>query len=113
MAAVSTRVHLAVAVADLTQSVAEYSRLLGHSPVVVVPGEYALWRTPELNFSIRKTGDAPGSVRHVGFERDDATEFSKYVDANGLVWETFSRVHQADEITALWPEARYDLREEK
>jgi len=110
MEAPSTRVHLAVAVADLIGSVAEYSRLFGQPPVLVVPGEYALWRTRELNFSIRKSGDAPGTVRHVGFERDDAPEFSKYVDSNGLVWETFSSMHQAGEIAALWPDAKYDPR---
>lgn len=97
------RVHFAVAVADLAQSIAEYSKLLGQPPVVVVPEEYALWRTAELNFSIRRTADVAGTVRHVGFEREDAAAFSTHVDVNGLVWETFSSRHQAAEIAALWP----------
>jgi hypothetical protein len=102
------KVHLAVAVADLEKSVAEYSRLLGAPPVVIVPNEYALWRTTELNFSVRRTQDAAGTVRHVGFERDDATQFTKHVDANGLVWETFNRFDQAKEIASLWPHIPYD-----
>jgi len=102
------KVHLAVAVANIETSVEEYSRLLGARPVVIVPGQYALWRTTELNFSIRRTDDAAGTVRHVGFERDDALEFTKHVDANGLVWETFNRFDQAKEIASLWPHVPYD-----
>ncbi|HKO93735.1 MAG TPA: VOC family protein [Polyangiaceae bacterium] len=102
------KVHLAVAVADIEKSVEEYSQLLGARPVVVVPGQYALWRTAELNFSIRHTKEAAGTVRHVGFERDDAREFTKHVDANGLVWESFNRFDQAKEIAALWPHVPYD-----
>lgn len=102
------KVHLAVSVSDVDVSVAEYTRLLGRAPVVVVPGEYALWRTEVLNFSIRRTTEAPGQVRHVGFEREDAPHFSEYRDVNGLVWETFGKTQQADEIKATWPDTSYD-----
>lgn len=46
--------HLALAVSNIEQSVADYSARLGVLPVVVVPGEYALWRAEALNLSIRK-----------------------------------------------------------
>jgi hypothetical protein len=101
------KVHLAVAVADIEKSVAEYTRLLGSLPVHVVPGEYALWRTEVLNFSIRRVEGEVGRVRHVGFERDDAMSFQEYRDLNGLVWETFSKEEQAREILATWPDEPY------
>ncbi len=101
------RVHIAVAVKDIAESVPEYTQLLGTEPEVVVENEYALWRTPVLNFSIRQTAQGSGTVRHVGFERDDAERFVEYRDINGLIWETFTPEQQAAEIRALWPHA-YD-----
>jgi hypothetical protein len=101
------KVHLAVAVKDLETSVAEYTRVLGSAPDLVIRGQYALWRTPILNLSIRCTGERAGTVRHVGFERDDATTFEEYRDVNGLTWETFNKHHQADEIRSLWRDVDY------
>ncbi len=102
------KVHISVAVKDLAESVAEYTKLLSAEPVLVIPSEYALWRTPVLNFSIRQTDQAVGSVRHIGFERDDAQKFVEHRDVNGLVWETFTAEQQAEEIRAHWPSAVYD-----
>lgn len=102
------KVHLAVAVTDLEISVAEYTRLIGAAPDLVIPGQFALWRTPILNMSLRCTGQAAGTVRHVGFERDDATRFEEYRDVNGLTWETFNKHHQADEIRAVWGDVAYE-----
>lgn len=101
------KVHLAVAVLDVAASVAEYSAMLGREPDLVIAPDYALWRTETLNLSIRKTGEAPGVVRHVGFERDDATAFEAYTDQNGLLWETFSKHHQAEEIRSAWKDVDY------
>jgi hypothetical protein len=101
------RAHLAIAVKDIDESVREYSRLLGQAPDLVVPGAYALWRTPVLNLSIRLTADGAGTVRHVGFERDDAPAFNAYRDCNGLLWEDFNKQHQADEINATWSDTGY------
>ena len=71
-------------------------------------GEYALWRTDTLNLSIRQDLQcAPGSLRHLGFEDDTAPSFSSGPDIHGIVWERFQAQHQADEINALWPEAKY------
>ena len=99
--------HLALAVSNIEQSVADYSARLGVLPVVVVPGEYALWRTETLNLSIRKTSEPSGTMRHLGWEDTEATEFSTEADCNGIIWEKFSAFHQAQEINEIWPKANY------
>ena len=99
--------HLALAVSNIEQSVADYSARLGVLPVVVVPGEYALWRTETLNLSIRKTSETPGIMRHLGWEDEKAAELSTETDCNGIVWEKFAASHQAQEINEIWPNANY------
>lgn len=99
--------HLALAVSNVEQSVADYSARLGVLPVSVVPGEYALWRTATLNLSIRKTSEPSGTMRHLGWEDTEATEFSTETDCNGITWENFSASHQAQEINEIWPNANY------
>lgn len=95
--------HIAVAVTDIEATVQEYSRRLGTAPTLVVPDEYALWRTETLNFSIRKTKDAPGTVRHIGWEDPTAVGFTRETDTNGLLWERFTEQGQQEEISRLWP----------
>ena len=97
----SKKFHIALEVSNIAASVSEYSARLGCEPAVVVGGEYALWRTDPLNFSIRK-GAQPGKLRHLGFEDSGASEFSKETDVNGLVWERFTADQQRDEILKLW-----------
>ena len=97
--------HIAVAVSDLEATLQEYSYRLGMEPVLVVADEYALWRTATLNFSIRKTKDAPGTVRHIGWEDPAAVGFTRETDANGLLWEHFTAQDQQEEIAKLWPSA--------
>ena len=99
------RFHIALAVADVAQSVIDYSGRLGADPVVVVPGEYALWRTESLNFSIRQTRERPGTLRHVGWEDASAPGFATQQDVNGLTWEHFCPAAQSEEIRRLWPDA--------
>jgi len=99
------RFHIALSVADVDESVIDYSRRLGVDPAVVVPGEYALWRTEILNFSIRQTHEQPGALRHVGWEDADASGFAVQKDVNGLTWEHFSPVAQTEEIRRQWPNA--------
>jgi hypothetical protein len=101
------KVHLAIAVESLERSIAEYTKLLGVAPALVIPGQYALWRNDLLNLSIRCSGESKGTVRHVGFERDDATKFEEYRDCNGLLWETFNKHHQAEEIRSVWKDVSY------
>ena len=101
------RFHLAVGVADIASAVLDYSRRLACDPVVVVDGEYALWRTETLNFSIRKTTEEAGLLRHLGWEDAGATAFYAEKDVNGILWESFSAQQQADEIQQLWPSTQY------
>ncbi|MFL6647251.1 MAG: hypothetical protein ACJ8KO_04755 [Sulfurifustaceae bacterium] len=100
------RFHLALGVADVERSITEYTDRLSAPPQVVVPGEYALWRTASLNFSIRRSGEKPGTLRHVGWEDSDAAGFVVIEqDGNGLAWERFNAEAQAEEIRRLWPAA--------
>jgi len=99
--------HLALAVSNIEQSVADYSARLGVLPAVVVSGEYALWRTEALNLSIRKISETSGSLRHLGWEDTEAGEFSTETDCNGIIWEKFAASHQAQEINEIWPSANY------
>lgn len=95
--------HIALSVKDLKTSIEDYSRYLGQAPVRVIEGEYALWRTDTLNFSIRREVQSAGNLRHLGWEDSNAQEFSKTQDVNGIVWENFSASLQEKEIQALWP----------
>ncbi len=95
--------HLALAVSSIEQSVADYSARLREPPVLIVPGEYALWRTAALNLSIRKTNEPAGTMRHLGWEDTEAEGFSIDADCNGITWERFSASQQAQEIQEIWP----------
>lgn len=101
------RFHLAIAVSDLAASVADYTTRLQADPVLVIPGEYALWRTEALNVSIRQLPGHAGQIRHVGWEDDAASGFTAERDADGLLWEHFTSQQQAEEIRALWPDVAY------
>ncbi len=98
------RVHIALGVRDLERSIDDYRAMLGLSPELVIPGQYALFRTDELNLSLRVQDGEP-KVRHLGFEDDAATEFSVTRDSLGFEWERFARQNQLDEIREAWPEA--------
>ncbi len=102
------RFHIAVGVVDVQRSIEDYSRRLECLPSVVVPGEYALWRTAALNFSIRRSAGGVGAVRHLGWEDALATEFSQDTDVNGIVWEQFSAEQQRKEIEDTWPAREAD-----
>lgn len=97
------RFHIAIGVQNIEASVQEYSQRLAAEPELVIPGEYALWRTDSLNFSIRKVEADIGKVRHLGWEDETASEFSKEPDINGIIWERFAAQHQAQEIQQIWP----------
>ena len=102
------RLHIAIATHDITATVQDYTQRLGAEPVVVVPGEYALWRTETLNVSVRQDSTCePGALRHLGWEDDEAPIFTTDTDCNGLLWEQFAAHHQAAEIHEIWPNAHY------
>jgi hypothetical protein len=98
--------HIALGVADITACVDDYSERLQAQPAVVVPGEYALWRTAHLNFSVRKVEAAfVGQLRHLGWEDPHAEAFSRSEDCNGVQWEHFNLQQQLEEIALAWPGA--------
>jgi hypothetical protein len=96
------RFHIALAVTDLTDSIADYSRRLGHSPTAVVQGKYAMWRTEQLNFSISQLPERAGQLRHLGFEDESASGFAEERDVNGVVWEFFSPSGQDEKILEMY-----------
>ncbi|KRF02169.1 hypothetical protein ASG87_11915 [Frateuria sp. Soil773] len=96
------RFHIALAVADLDASIADYSARLGQPPHTVVAGTYAMWRTDQLNFSINRDPARAGQLRHVGFEDDDARGFTCEADVNGIAWENFSTVAQDLKIISTY-----------
>ena len=96
------RFHIALAVADLDASIADYSRRLGTRPAAVVPRKYALFRTEQLNFSINQLPERAGQLRHLGFEDDDAHGFSSTHDVNGIEWELFSPADQDAKIPEVY-----------
>lgn len=101
------KVHIAISVKDIKTSIKEYSEFLQSSPALVIADEYVLWRTDELNLSLRKTNEEVGVIRHLGFEDDKLKGFDEFKDSNGVVWELFNKQAQANEINELWPDAKY------
>ena len=100
------KIHIAIGVSDIERSVKDYSKRLG-MPSFVVPNEYALWRTECVNFSIRRVAESPGTLRHLGWEDQTASDFTQDTDVNGIVWERFNANHQAEEIKDAWPQSNY------
>ncbi len=96
------RFHIALAVRDLGESIADYSRRLGQVPNAVVEGKYAMWRTDLLNFSINEMPERAGQLRHVGFEDDAVEGYSSSTDVNGLLWEAFSVEEQDSRIVEMY-----------
>lgn len=96
------RFHIALAVADLTASIRDYSARLGVEPTAVVAGKYAMWRTSQLNFSINQMPQRAGQLRHLGFEDSAAGEFSSDHDVNGIEWELFSPKAQDEKIVEVY-----------
>ena len=100
------RFHIAIAVRDLEESIADYSARFNQEPAAVVPGKYAMWRTDLLNFSINQmpaeTKMRPGQLRHVGFEDDAVTGYASTIDVNGIEWESFSQKEQDERIVAAY-----------
>jgi hypothetical protein len=96
------RFHIALAVADLARSIQDYSARLGSRPAVVVAGKYAMWRTPQLNFSISEQPHCAGQLRHLGFEDEAATGFSVERDLDGIEWELFSPAAQDSKIREMY-----------
>ena len=100
--------HIALAVPNIEESVRDFSIRLGKEADLVIPGEYALWRTEALNLSIRRVPfDESTQLRHLGWENPEAEAFTSHVDSNGLLWEEFNAFQQATEIEKAWPGTNY------
>jgi catechol 2,3-dioxygenase-like lactoylglutathione lyase family enzyme len=120
------RLHVHVAVADLTTSIGFYSNLFDSAPTVV-KDDYAKWMLddPRVNFAISDRAAAPG-LDHLGIQVDSGEELAELAgrlkaagqvtrdqqaatccyarsdkswvnDPSGLRWETF---HTFGEATA-------------
>ena len=101
------RIHVALAVANLDDAIADTRRRLGVEPCVVVPGTYALFRTACANLSLTENAEQAGQLRHLGIEDPEAPAFTAEPGPDGFVWERFTAEQQADEINTHWPEANY------
>ena len=98
------RFHIALAVANLENSIKDYSQRLAQEPTVVVAEKYAMWRTDTLNFSINQIPERAGQLRHLGFEDEAKKGFSSDFDTNGLEWEHFSPNAQDQKIVEMYGE---------
>ncbi|HEX4181479.1 MAG TPA: ArsI/CadI family heavy metal resistance metalloenzyme [Caulobacteraceae bacterium] len=118
------RLHVHVAVDDITHSVGFYSTLFGAAPSVV-KDDYAKWMLddPRVNFAISSRGVAAG-LDHLGIQVEEAEELSRIAgrlkdagagafdetavtccyaqgdktwveDPSGLRWETFRTFGEA------------------
>jgi len=118
------RMHIHVAVSDLEQNIAFYSKLFDTQPSVVEP-DYAKWmlEDPRVNFAISARGINPG-IDHVGIQVDSDRELQAIhdrlaaagqamlsqkattccyaqsdkhwvTDPQGLAWETFHTLGSA------------------
>lgn len=128
------RLHVHVAVEDLSKSIGFYATLFGAAPTVV-KDDYAKWALddPRLNFAISSRGRAPG-LDHLGIQADSGEELAEIAgrlkaagattrdqeattccyarsdkswveDPSGLSWETFHTFGEA----VVYGEERPDL----
>ncbi len=98
------RIHIALGVSNIEPSVLGYSFRLTQQPNVVIPNEYALWRTRILNFSIRKVfQEESGMLRHLGWESSDTAHGSTDLDGHGILWEPFTAAQQDKAMRQTWP----------
>jgi catechol 2,3-dioxygenase-like lactoylglutathione lyase family enzyme len=85
------RLHVHVAVEDLTHSIGFYSALFAAQPAVV-KADYAKWMLddPRVNFAISTRGRQPG-LDHLGIQVEDQAElqqvYARLRDAGGTVIE--------------------------
>ncbi len=100
--------HLALGVENISLSIQEYTQRLGQSPQIIIPDEYALWRTDTLNVSIRKApASEAGHLRHLGWELEETPAFFSEIDCNHIPWEYFSATQQVSEIQKAWPDCDF------
>ena len=99
------KIHIALAVENLKDSIADYSQRLKCSPSWIANNKYALFRTDAINLSLSVNPAKAGQLRHLGFEDDAVTDYSQEKDVNGINWEYFNEQQQEQEILEFYPEA--------
>jgi hypothetical protein len=74
------RLHVHVAVDDLTQSIHFYSTLFASEPTITKP-DYAKWmlNDPRVNFAISQRGKASG-IEHLGIQVENEQELAEVYD---------------------------------
>ena len=128
------RMHIHIAVEDLTRNIAFYSTLFDAAPTVI-KDDYVKWQleNPRVNFAISTRSKKPG-LDHIGIQSDDAAEqraieqrlraagiagleqkgttccyaqSDKYwtLDPQGIPWETFHTLATAPTFNAEEGEA--------
>lgn len=107
------RFHVSVSVTDLDTSIAEYARRFGKPPRTIVRDTYAMWRTDQVNFSVVHDPAHAGELRNLGFEDDDAADYERELDTNGVAWERFSSLTQDLKISLRYGVPVYPEREEE
>ena len=99
------KIHIALAVENLQESIADYSQRLKCSPSWIAKNKYALFRTATLNLSLNVNKNQVGKLRHLGFEDNAITDYREEKDVNGIKWEYFNEQQQEQEILEFYPEA--------
>jgi hypothetical protein len=71
------RLHVHVAVKEISGSIPFYSKMFGCEPTVI-KSDYAKWQLedPKVNFAISARG-APVGINHLGIQVDDASELGE------------------------------------
>lgn len=103
------KLHIALAVKNLTTAVAEYTQRLGCEPVAIAKNRYALWRADISNLSITQDSKIAGTIRHIGFETQDIVGMVCEYDADGIEWEYFTAEQQRLEIIKHYPDIDYPI----
>jgi len=119
------RMHIHVAVEDLSESIRFYSAMFGNKEPTVVKSDYCKWELtdPAVNFAISQRGAKPG-VDHIGIQVETDAELEEMnarfaaaklpiqeqtattccyaksdkawtVDPQGVAWETFRTLEAA------------------
>ena len=72
------RLHVHVAVDDLSNSIRFYSTLFGAEPTVL-KDDYAKWmiEDPRVNFAISKGSETRRGIEHLGIQAEDSEELSQ------------------------------------
>jgi catechol 2,3-dioxygenase-like lactoylglutathione lyase family enzyme len=97
------RLHVNLAVADVSDSVRFYTALFAAEPTVL-KDDYAKWMLddPRVNFAISKRGGGTPGVNHLGIQVDDRDEL---VEVYGRLKEARGPVLEEGETTCCYAQS--------